>query len=266
MLYFINLNYQRIFLGEQVSAFQMVSGEQKKGSGSISPLTLAILEDSSWYVANYTVSSEMPFGRGAGCQFARDGGGTCAVDDEGTRHVKVSSTHGKGFHCSQKGKLGCDVTHSFKAECDLLHFPTDVASFHSSLPSDGDVCPMHVRGAIDCTQEGAINSIQGEVYGESSKCFLTEEGEAMCLIGTCNEDTQDIDITFEDEVFTCKHDGEIIDTKNGVRIECPRIAAVCPHLIWKVRVSIIWSYVFVCSISRLDDLTASFGLPLPLFD
>ena len=207
-----------------------------KERATISPLTLALLEDSSWYTANYTISSEMPFGRGAGCQFAHDGGGTCVVDDEGTRHVQVSDTHGKGFHCSAKGKLGCDVTHSFKAKCDLLHYPTDVASFSSLVPSSSDVCPMHIRGAIDCSQEGPAEgydttSSTGEVYGESSKCFLTEEGEPLCLQGTCNEEKQGVDITFEDEVYTCTRDGEMIDTKNGLRIECPRIAAICPSLI-----------------------------------
>lgn len=215
-----------------------MGGAQTQNKGStISPLTLAILEDSSWYTANYSVSSEMPFGRGAGCQFAHDGGGTCEVDHNGIRHVKVSSTNGKGFHCTQKGKMGCDVTHSFKARCDLLHFPTDVASSHSSVPSDSDVCPMNIRDAIDCTQAVVINEddssaiLRGEVYGESSKCFLTDEGQPMCLKGTCNEEKQGIDITFEDEIFTCTRDGEIIDTNKGARIECPRIAAVCPSLI-----------------------------------
>jgi len=212
---------QRLFFGEQISGFQVV--QAKNQGAAISPLTLALLEDSSWYVANYTVSTETPFGRGGGCQFAS---GVCAVDDVGAVQV---STHGKGFHCAEIGKTGCDVSHSFKAKCDLLHSVAMVSTLQSPT---NQVCPMHIRGAIDCA--GASDSflaLPGEVYGKSSKCFLTDEGQPMCLQGTCNEEKQSIDFYYEDEVFTCRHDGQIIDTKKGLRIECPRIAAVCPSLI-----------------------------------
>lgn len=99
---------QHLFFGEQASGFQVAATR----GPTISPLTLSLLEDSSWYVANYRASSEIPFGRGAGCQFARGG---CLVDDVG-----VVSKHGRGFYCSEIGELGCDSSHSFKAKCDLI--------------------------------------------------------------------------------------------------------------------------------------------------
>lgn len=142
--------------------------------------------------------------------------------------------------------MGCDVTHSFKAKCDLLHH-TVVTSFHdlvgrSTMPyssnSDGATCPMYVRGAIDCSAADrgpsastSSPSIPGEVYGKSSKCFVTDEGEPICLRGVCNEEKQSIDVHYEGEVFTCVRDGDMIDTGKGVRIECPRLAAVCPSLV-----------------------------------
>lgn len=186
---------------------------------AISPLTLALLEDSSWYLANYTVSSEISFGRGAGCQFAH---GSCELDDNGGLQVNA---HGRGFHCAEMGKMGCDITHTSKARCDAL--AGGVSSSHS------DICPMYIRGAVDCAHgtPNSLSTLPGEVYGKSSKCFLTEEGNPICLQGTCNEEKQGIDIRFENEVFTCTRDGQIIDTQKGLRIECPRIAAVCPELI-----------------------------------
>lgn len=215
---------ERLFFGEQVSGFQVAGANQ---GPIISPLTLALLEDSSWYVANYTVSTEMPFGRGAGCQFAHGG---CTLDEEG---AVQASTLTKGFHCSDIGATGCDISHSSKARCDLLH-PTDVASQHDLFAGSSarnEVCPMYIRGAINCADEGMEASLPGEVYGKSSKCFQTDVGEPMCLRGACNEETQSIDVHYEDEVFTCLSDGQIIDTKKGVRIECPRLAAVCPGLV-----------------------------------
>lgn len=222
---------ERLFFGEQVSGFQVTS--RKNGGASISPLTLALLEDSSWYVGNYTTSTEMPFGRGAGCQFAH---GACAVDGSG--QVQVSA-EAKGFHCAEIGSMGCDVTHSSKAKCDLLHSNTatfihDMFGSETSLPDNTDVCPMHVRGAVNCvsgTKSPSSSMLPGEVYGAKSKCFMTDDGQPICLQGMCNEETQGVDVWYEEHVFACTRDGEIIDTKKGVRIECPRIAAVCPHLI-----------------------------------
>lgn len=191
-----------------MSAFQPI------GPSSISPLTLALLEDSSWYVANYTISSEIPFGRGSGCEFARGG---CA-DNE-----KVS----KGFHCTDIGTLGCDPSHSFKAKCDFLDTSTD---------SSDSSCPMFVRGAVDCSGESSQLAQPDEHYGEDSKCFNTDRAEPMCLRAVCNEEDYTIDIYYENTVFSCSSDGQVIDIQGssprdkGLRIECPRIAAACPNL------------------------------------
>lgn len=168
-----------------------------------------MLEDSSWYVANYTVSTEVPFGRGSGCQFARGG---CIPDND---------KNNWGFHCNTIDTLGCDPSHSFKASCDLLDTSTD---------SSDSFCPMFVRGAVDCSEESSQPALAGEYYGEGSKCFNTDKTEPMCLRAVCNEKDYTIDIHFSDVVFSCSFDGQIIDTMENLRIECPRIAAVCPTL------------------------------------
>ena len=35
----------------------------------LSPLTLALMEDSGWYIANFSKASLLPWGHGAGCDF-----------------------------------------------------------------------------------------------------------------------------------------------------------------------------------------------------
>jgi len=100
---------QHLFYSEDMTGFEAASTR----GPSISPLTLAVLEDSSWYTANYKVSVETSFGRGAGCQFAGSG---CHADETSAKF----STPFSGFHCSEIGEMGCDASHSYKATCDFV--------------------------------------------------------------------------------------------------------------------------------------------------
>ncbi|KAL7549652.1 hypothetical protein ACHAWF_012920 [Thalassiosira exigua] len=222
---------ERLFFGEQVTGFQLSSAQNGNEGLAITPLTLALLEDTSWYSSNYTLSTKISFGHGAGCQFAHAGG--CSAEADSLTKV---TTQSEGFHCEDIGKTGCDASHAFKAKCDSFRpvsstIPSAHDLFAGSSSSRDDICPMHIRAAVSCADEGAAEVIPGEVYGKSSKCFVTDRGEPLCLVGTCNKKTQSIDVRFEDEVFSCDHDGQIIDTNNGLRILCPRIAAVCPNLV-----------------------------------
>jgi len=94
---------------------------------------------------------------------------------------------------------------------------------------------MYIRGAIDCADDSLKasmkNSHPSEIFGKSSKCFQTDEGIPMCLKGSCNEESQSIDVQFDNEMLSCQFDGQIVETKSGVRIECPRFAAFCPSLV-----------------------------------
>ena len=182
---------------------------------SISPLTLALLEDSSWYTANFKASNETSFGRGAGCQFARSG---CLFDEA----APDLDTESSAFHCTEIGEMGCDASHMFKAKCDFLD---------SAVSSDAETnsfCPMHTRQAVSCTDSSAFLAKGGEYYGASSRCFQTDRGEPMCLRGECNELTQALDVFYEGQMFSCQKDDQIIDTMKGMQIKCPNIAAVCP--------------------------------------
>lgn len=101
--------HQHLYYREVMTGFEATSS---KGP-SISPLTLALLEDSSWYVANYEVSVETSFARGAGCQFAGSG---CHVD---VKNEELGDDY-SGLHCSEIGEMGCDASHLFKAKCDFV--------------------------------------------------------------------------------------------------------------------------------------------------
>lgn len=207
---------ERLFFGEQLTSFQY--DLPSTGSVRISPLTLALLEDSSWYMANFTFSSETPFGRGSGCPFARAG---CTGD---------VSEDTSGFHCKSVGDHGCDHAHFYKARCDLLYPST----FGSDVESNADMCPMHVRAPVDCRDDASSSDESehvGEIFGPSSRCLMTVEEDPICVKGICNELERTFDVHYHDEVFQCRYGGQIVDTLFGVTLKCPILAAVCPQVV-----------------------------------
>jgi hypothetical protein len=58
----------------------------------ISPLTLALLEDSGWYKGNYSATEISPFGHAAGCPFVEE---DCIVDGGDV------PSYSKGFFCNE---------------------------------------------------------------------------------------------------------------------------------------------------------------------
>ena len=106
--------------------------------------------------------------------------------------------------------------------------------YHSQPTLQGQlstgICPMYTREAMSCTDSSAFLATRDEYFGSSSKCFLTNKGEPMCLRGVCNELSKTLDVYYESEMFSCQNDDQIIDTKKGLHIKCPKIAAVCPSI------------------------------------
>ena len=91
----------------------------------LSPLTLALLEDSGWYKANYDVATVSSFGLYSGCDF---------VFDDCIQNGEVPDW-GKDFFCntmlgSTQTAPSCDFTRRFISKCDLVDFD----DFPSSTP------------------------------------------------------------------------------------------------------------------------------------
>jgi leishmanolysin-like peptidase len=77
----------------------------------MSPFTLAIMEDSGWYKANWTIARNPSFGHGAGCDFVNK---PCIVDD-------TVPSYGESYFCDTTDKIvvKCDPTHRMMATCNL---------------------------------------------------------------------------------------------------------------------------------------------------
>jgi hypothetical protein len=89
---------------------------------SVTSLTLALMEDTGWYKANYSASAGVlipsAFGYGAGCAFLAD---DCIVDGGAV------PPFGVGTFCNvttDTSDVRCDVTHTRAARCDLVDHGT----------------------------------------------------------------------------------------------------------------------------------------------
>ena len=114
-----------------------------------SALTLAALEDSGWYRANYSVTEPLIWGRGLGCDFINE---KCVGGSAGTQHgfctvgLAPSAPH-------PAAASGCTPGHRAKGYCDVETWSGDLPTayqYFSGEPAKGgsmaeaDYCP-HFR-------------------------------------------------------------------------------------------------------------------------
>ena len=114
-----------------------------------SALTLAALEDSGWYRANYSTAEPLLWGRNAGCAFAT------AECIDGAEQPLDSQ-----YFCTERMAAGCTADHRARGYCNLAGYPGDLPAGYqhfsdttqgSSL-SVADYCPFYQSWANgDCT-------------------------------------------------------------------------------------------------------------------
>jgi len=222
----------------------------------LSPLTLALFEDSGWYSANYTKSRIMPWGHGAGCDFVRK---SCLVQEEDGKTVVPD--YGKGYFCTESSQRGCSPSHHYKMGCNLQDYsvyidnpnPPSMFSYFVKESLGGmkqvDYCPVFGSTTrsnayeLDCRIESNRQQVSfyGEKFGDNSTCFEST-GTAVSDTGRCYESKCDLSIRklrvkAHDEWRVCEYDFEVIEIDNDLqdatlasKIICPRLSSVCPNL------------------------------------
>jgi len=211
----------------------------------LSPLTLAILEDSGWYLPNYAAAKISSFGHGAGCDFVYK---DCIVDG-------AVPAYSEGIFCTEMEHIGCGPGHRSVAACDLKEYQYDVEEEYQyfSDPRLGgtlrqlDYCPTFsitnfksedVIYQLDCTnpnsQDVDLFCYPGETFGSNSRCFETNLVRPHCFESRCNEEKHAVEVIFGDDVvLTCDYDGQklsIPGVEDGILI-CPNLGEICPDLI-----------------------------------
>ena len=151
---------ERFFATELMSAYYI----QTHGRSTISPLTLALLEDSGWYVADYEQADVSPFGHQSGCSFVQD---SCLIPSmDGDNQTPIVPDSGRGTFCGYPLEWGCSVDLRRKQQCDVREYRFDTSPRYFANPKLGgpafmDYCPVFsAQIGIDCTGR-AINASQG---------------------------------------------------------------------------------------------------------
>lgn len=114
-----------------------MTSPQTENTPLLSPLLLAVLEDSGWYIANYTNTELSSFGRNAGCDFVYDDcigkGGDVPPQSEG---FFCNTTLTYTPYDTLVGLTTCDAPHLYKGQCNLVNY--SIPFFASVGPVPGE--------------------------------------------------------------------------------------------------------------------------------
>lgn len=228
---------ERFFLTDLMSAFYDPS------AAYLSPITLAIFEDSGHYRPNYDISQNSPFGLGAGCDFVN---GKCIVNDS-------VPAYAKGYFCDTSSdyqspdnygssRWQCGPSHHDRGHCDLFRlkhyaeFPYfEDKNLGPSTFQSADYCPVIQINQLACDNENAAPLEHFEVFSSDSRCVdvsIDGSDSAVCLKATCNTNKRTFDFYVGQDVYSCKESSQvvIIDSFENLTIQCPRLTAVCPDM------------------------------------
>lgn len=244
--------------------FSELMGAIYTDSMVLSALTLAFLEDSGWYQANYTNAGISPFGHRAGCNFVEN---DCIVNG------KVPD-YAEGFFCdtplgvtpdgtpliylettlcdpSRRKKAACDLIDRSNLAVDLLYGdPAEVPAKYSYFEDENlgaaqmplaDFCPVPAMMLQDCRDDN--NSGEFEEFGDSSFCYTSLFRDAfgrrrpygpLCLKTSCNAQDRSIEISKDGRTVTCgenDHGERVQLPRSSLQITCPRFEVVCADLV-----------------------------------
>uniref|UniRef100_A0A7S2Y7Z5 Leishmanolysin-like peptidase n=1 Tax=Entomoneis paludosa TaxID=265537 RepID=A0A7S2Y7Z5_9STRA len=230
---------------------EAMSGVISPTTNILSSLTLALMEDSGWYKANYTMTRMSPWGLGTGCDFVEQ---PCL-----TRQANAEPTvpdYSRGFFCNQDGDKGCSSELTHKMACSVIDYVylvgQDVPEESQYFPTatkggsrQADYCPIFSNtysnkkaeelSCGDPQNTPAFPNSYNEVYGENSKCLVSSSGEGRCYESFCVREDMSFRFNVVGRFYKCEYDFQrhsipLTDGTLPHTITCPRLAAACPDL------------------------------------
>ncbi|CAJ2643108.1 unnamed protein product [Trifolium pratense] len=135
----------------------------------VSKMTLALLEDSGWYKANYSMADRLDWGR-----------------NQGTEFVTSPCNLWKGaYHCNTTQYSGCTYNREAEGYCPILTYSGDLPQWAQYFPqankggqsSLADYCTYFVAysdgSCTDTNSARAPDRMLGEVRGSNSRCMAS---------------------------------------------------------------------------------------------
>ncbi|XP_004675196.1 PREDICTED: leishmanolysin-like peptidase isoform X1 [Condylura cristata] len=173
----------------------------------LSRITLALMEDTGWYKANYSMAEKLDWGRGMGCDFVRK---SCKFWIDQQRQKKQMLSPYCDTLRSNPLKLTCRQDQRAVAVCNLQKFPKPLPQEYqyfdelSGIPAEdlpyyggsveiADYCPFsqefswHLSGeyqrSSDCrileNQPDLFKNYGAEKYGPQSVCLIQKSAFVM---------------------------------------------------------------------------------------
>jgi hypothetical protein len=147
---------------------ESMSGVISPTTNVLSSLTLALMEDSGWYRADYGMSRMSTWGLGAGCDFVNE---PCLTKTDSGSEIPEYS---KGYFCNNQNEEGCSSELTHKQGCTVIDYqylvpqnlPPDQFQWFPTEPTKGgprqaDFCPVFgsptgnkATEKLDCTNSG----------------------------------------------------------------------------------------------------------------
>lgn len=135
----------------------------------VSRITLALLEDSGWYQANYSMADRLDWGR-----------------NQGTDFVTSPCNLWKGaYHCNTTQLSGCTYNREAEGYCPIVSYSGDLPQWARYFPqankggqsSLADYCTYFVAysdgSCTDTNSARAPDRMLGEVRGSNSRCMAS---------------------------------------------------------------------------------------------
>ncbi|WOG99020.1 hypothetical protein DCAR_0418366 [Daucus carota subsp. sativus] len=135
----------------------------------VSKMTLALLEDSGWYQANYDMADHLDWGH-----------------NQGTDFVTSPCNLWKGaYHCNATQVSGCTYNREAEGYCPILNYSGDLPQWAQYFPeankggqsSLADYCTYYVAysdgSCTDIKSARPPDRMLGEVRGSSSRCMTS---------------------------------------------------------------------------------------------
>ena len=197
-----------------------------------SPASLALFNDSGWYISDLSYSSLVPWGKDAGCPFTTS---KCVINQVATN----------SYFSVDINNERCDYKKLNKGKTNIKLYDADLPVYYQYFPNPtkggdmyADYCPYVAPNPDgNCRGLGAkstlIRSQYGENIGENSRCIegnFTKDTDspwhATCHVVTCYENW--VDIQIGDTVATCPFSGGFVGVTGYVGVvECYYSAQLC---------------------------------------
>lgn len=216
------------------------NNEYMTGTASRNPvfsdLTLALLEDTGWYLTNNSLTGALLWGQGMGCNFASK---SC---DQWPRS--------NGYFCTSDGSGDCTADAQARGVCAVSTYKTALDSqyqyFDGQATKAGtydlpDYCPIawgYSNGwCFDSSQGSGAVLNTGASFGPASRCFKSSLAEnlpvgqtsaALCYTSACTG-PQELRVKVGSYWYMCPPGSTISVKGYGGTLSCPdRIENVCP--------------------------------------